>query len=99
MLIPCPHCGPREVSEFTYGGDATRSRPAPTAPEAEWCAYVYARENPRGAHREFWQHTGGCRAIFVVTRDVTTHEIVAGAPAAPDAADAAARRPLPDYAE
>src|SRR3546814_8270426 len=29
MLIPCPHCGPRDVGEFTYGGDATKERPDP----------------------------------------------------------------------
>ena len=23
MIIICPHCGPREISEYTYVGDAT----------------------------------------------------------------------------
>ena len=27
MRLPCPHCGLREVSEFRYGGDATKKRP------------------------------------------------------------------------
>ena len=26
MRIPCPHCGERDVSEFRYGGDATRKK-------------------------------------------------------------------------
>ena len=27
MLIDCPHCGPRDLAEFSYQGDATRTRP------------------------------------------------------------------------
>jgi sarcosine oxidase subunit delta len=75
VLIPCPHCGPREVSEFTYAGDATRDRPALDASQAEWCAYLYERQNPMGWHREHWQHTAGCRAVLVVERHTLTHEI------------------------
>ena len=29
LLIPCPWCGPRSQIEFTYGGDATSTRPTP----------------------------------------------------------------------
>ena len=76
MLIPCPHCGPRDLSEFTYQGDATRKRPDPTSTDTRaWNDYVYARPNPAGPHREYWQHSGGCRAHLVVTRDTLTHEI------------------------
>ena len=28
MMIPCPYCGDRDVSEFRYGGDASKQRPA-----------------------------------------------------------------------
>ena len=27
LLIPCPWCGPREASEFSYGGEADIARP------------------------------------------------------------------------
>ena len=75
MLIPCPHCGPRDSGEFTYGGDATVVRPGDEATRAEWCAYLYERGNPMGLHREYWQHTGGCRAVLIAVRDVRTHEV------------------------
>ena len=26
MLITCPYCGPRDVSEFSYQGDGNRTR-------------------------------------------------------------------------
>jgi len=34
------------------------------------------RDNPAGAHRELWQHVGGCRAWLVVTRNSVTHAIL-----------------------
>ena len=76
MLIPCPHCGPRDVGEFTYGGDATKERPDPgSATAAEWCDYVFARTNPRGSHIEYWHHAQGCRLWLKVTRNTVTHAI------------------------
>ena len=76
MRIPCPHCGPRDSREFTCGGDATVSRPAAESTDGDaWCGYVYARANPMGEHEEFWQHTQGCRAWIIVSRDTVTHKI------------------------
>lgn len=77
MYIHCPHCGPRHIEEFVYLGDATRARPADDAPQADWCAYLFARRNPKGVHQEYWQHVAGCRAILKVTRDTRTHTIIA----------------------
>ena len=81
MLISCVCCGPRDVSEYTYCGDATVVRPAldaGTAAAAEaWFAAVYQRRNPRGLHTELWQHSAGCRAFLRVVRNTLTHEISA----------------------
>ena len=79
LIIDCPHCGPRGHEEFSYAGDATVRRPVEDAPLAAWIDFVYQRDNPRGAHRELWHHTQGCRAFVVVTRDTLTHEIAATA--------------------
>ncbi len=77
MLIPCPYCGPRDVSEFTYQGDANRPRPDPLSTDRQaWDGYVYDRANTAGDHREYWQHSGGCRAHLVVVRSTLTHAIV-----------------------
>jgi heterotetrameric sarcosine oxidase delta subunit len=76
MLITCPYCGPRGHTEFTYGGDAAVKRPDPaTVSDADWAAYVYLRDNPKGPHVELWQHHAGCRAWIKVARDTLTHEI------------------------
>lgn len=84
MRIPCPYCGEREVSEFTYLGDADYARPDPQAADAPLRYYeaVYVRENPAGPHDELWFHGQGCRLWLKVKRDTRTHEILAVACAA-----------------
>jgi heterotetrameric sarcosine oxidase delta subunit len=76
MLIPCPHCGLRDLAEFAYGGDATKRRPDPAnARPEDWNDYVFHRDNPRGRHVEYWHHAQGCRLWLKVTRDTVTHKI------------------------
>lgn len=75
LIIHCPHCGPRDHTEFGYGGDAGARRPADDAAETAWVDFVYHRDNPRGPHEELWQHVQGCRAWIVVRRDTLTHAI------------------------
>jgi len=79
MRMPCPHCGPRDVREFSYLGDATLRRPDPNAADAvdRFADYVYLRDNPSGPHQELWYHGFGCQAWLVVTRDTADHAITA----------------------
>jgi sarcosine oxidase subunit delta len=74
MLIACPYCGERDAQEFVYRGEATVKRPDPASPDAFY-QYVYLRENPDGAHREYWYHSAGCRRWLEVERDTRTHAI------------------------
>ncbi len=87
LLIPCPYCGERAQVEFAYRGDATRQRPPDGAPDEAWYEYVFLRDNPRGPHREWWLHHGGCGQWIRVTRDTATHEVLGAEPAVgpPDA--------------
>ena len=76
LRIPCPVCGTRDETEFVYGGDANVAYP----PESEmnsdaWMEPVFLRDNPRGPHRELWQHIHGCRQWLTVERDTQTHSI------------------------
>jgi sarcosine oxidase subunit delta len=77
FLIPCPYCGERAETEFSYGGEAGISRPLdPTAlSDAEWADYLFMRSNPKGPHKELWNHSQGCRRWFGVARDTLTYEI------------------------
>ncbi len=82
MRIACPYCGPREVGEFSYLGDAKPQRPAADAAEDAVFDYVYLRDNIAGEMDELWYHSGGCRAWLKVKRNTLTHEISAVEPAA-----------------
>jgi len=76
LRFKCPICGLRDETEFSYGGDATVVRPAHDETNADvWHDYVFLRDNPRGAHREYWHHVHGCRQWLVVERDTLTHRI------------------------
>ena len=80
----------RDHSEFTYGGDATLTRPDPeTATLDDWNDYVYLRDNPRGRHTELWHHSQGCRQWLTMVRDTLTHEVFETASARPDSDDEA----------
>jgi sarcosine oxidase subunit delta len=75
ILLPCPHCGPRNVSEFHYVGELSqRPEPNGTNPE-EWRAFLYLRENPAGWTTETWFHRAGCRQHLVVERHTITNEV------------------------
>ena len=78
LLIECPWCGPRDETEYTYGGEAHIVRPPdPDAlSDEEWGDYLFMRANPRGAHREQWCHTSGCRRWFNAERDTETNKVM-----------------------
>jgi heterotetrameric sarcosine oxidase delta subunit len=79
MQIPCPWCGPRDETEYHYGGQAHVAHPEhPSAlTDEEWAAYLFFRDNTRGPFAERWAHSAGCRRWFNVVRDTRSHEILA----------------------
>lgn len=75
MQLRCPWCGPRPENEFDCGGTTGVARPALGCSDEEWAAYLFFRDNPRGAHAERWRHTYGCRQWFNLVRDTFNHEV------------------------
>jgi sarcosine oxidase subunit delta len=92
LLIRCPYCGPRDETEFSWGGDTDVHRPDLGCTDQAWGDYLFLRRNTRGVNDERWVHGGGCRQWFRVRRDSTTHAIVEtglfSAESAPGTADA-----------
>ena len=75
LRIPCPYCGTRDETEFTFGGPSHVARPDPAVSDRAWSEYLFVRENPKGVHYERWCHSYGCARWFNVARDTVTHEI------------------------
>lgn len=78
FYLYCPFCGEkRDEQEFHHAGEAFIARP--TDPEAlndeEWGDYLFMRSNHKGWVWEQWEHTSGCRKLFVVERNNVTNEI------------------------
>lgn len=77
LLIECPWCGPRDEIEFCAGGEADRNRPASAdlLDDEAWGDFLFMRHNHKGARRERWRHSAGCRRWFTLVRDTVTHEL------------------------
>ncbi len=74
ILLPCPNCGERNVSEFRFGGEvAVRPLEAESSPVA-WADYLYMRNNVLGVQREWWYHSA-CGSWFIAERHTKTQEI------------------------
>ncbi|MBM3959484.1 MAG: sarcosine oxidase subunit delta [SAR202 cluster bacterium] len=73
--MPCPQCGPRDVYEFRYGGEAQR-RPAPGSPRSTWTAYLYDRTNAAGVEDAWWYHRLGCKRWFRAVRDTRDNTVL-----------------------
>lgn len=80
MRLTCPHCGARDLREFTYGG-AALERPADPEWGSAWDDYIHLRDNPAGLSREWWVHSAGCVAWLLVERDTRTHDVISVAEA------------------
>ena len=75
MLIPCPHCGPRDHNEFRCTGEVlTRPRAKPGLRELS--ASLFERRNVAGVQREWWHHRHGCEQWFLVERDTRSNEVL-----------------------
>jgi sarcosine oxidase subunit delta len=62
FLLPCPNCGPRDVSEFRYGGEILLpDQVGGNLPEVQ---------------QERWYHRFGCRRWLAARRDVRTNQVV-----------------------
>jgi sarcosine oxidase delta subunit len=60
FLLTCPNCGPRDVTEFRYGGQILNAPSGSNLPQLQ---------------RERWYHRFGCRRWLTAERDVRTNEV------------------------
>lgn len=76
LMIPCPHCGPRPVEEFRFGGELPEP-PAHLTDEFERdLDRVWFYTNVEGVETERWFHAGGCHRWATYQRDTATDRVV-----------------------
>ena len=76
ITLNCPNCGPRNVSEFRYGGEYNPrpAKPMETEDEA-WSDYIFMKANKLGVQKEWWYHRSGCCSWFLVERNTKTNVV------------------------
>ncbi len=79
-ILTCPLNGPRNVSEFAWGGEV-KPMPDPAAcSDRAWAEFVFLEDNPAGIIREWWCHMP-TSYWFIAERNTVTDEIVRTYPA------------------
>ncbi|MFV9653524.1 sarcosine oxidase subunit delta [Pseudomonas sp. NY15366] len=74
-IMPCPLNGPRNINEFTYGGELKRMPDPNTCSDAEWADYVFNSENRAGIVTEWWMHNASSY-WFLAERHTVSDEIL-----------------------
>jgi len=72
LKIPCPNCGSRAYTEFTFGGEL---RALGSDDREEDFRRVYLRENAAAVQEERWFHAYGCRRWLTLRRDTLTNRV------------------------
>jgi sarcosine oxidase, subunit delta len=79
-IMHCPLNGPRNISEFVWGGEV-RDEPDPArSSDAEWAEHVFLHDNQPKIVREWWLHAPTAY-WFIAERNALTDEIVRTYPA------------------
>jgi sarcosine oxidase subunit delta len=74
-IMNCPLNGPRNISEFVWGGEV-KAMPDPNRCSArDWADYVFLENNRAGRVREWWCHVP-TSFWFIAERDTVTDEIL-----------------------
>ena len=79
LLIRCPYCEQDLPElEFRHAGEAHLARPAAGEEigDEEFSAFLFLRDNPRGATYERWRHVHGCGRFFNAVRDTVSDRFV-----------------------
>lgn len=74
-IMNCPLNGPRNISEFVYGGEV-RNMPEPnTCSDEEWAQYVFYSNNLIEVVTEWWLHAPSAY-WFIAERHTASDEVL-----------------------
>lgn len=74
-IMICPLNGPRNMSEFSYGGEVREMPDQNSCTDEEWADYVFNKDNQIAVVREWWMHTPSSY-WFIAERHTATDEII-----------------------
>ena len=74
-IMHCPLNGPRNISEFVWGGDV-KTEPEAGASDAAWAEHLFLEDNIAGEVDEWWLHAPS-NTWFIARRNTITDEILA----------------------
>ncbi|MCF5573619.1 sarcosine oxidase subunit delta [Pseudomonas syringae] len=74
-IMTCPLNGPRNISEFTYGGEFKPMPDPQTCSDNEWADYVFNSEDTLGVVCEWWMHNPSSSG-FPADRHTGSSEII-----------------------
>jgi sarcosine oxidase subunit delta len=79
-ILNCPLNGPRNISEFVWGGEV-KAMPDPVrCSDRAWADYVFLEANAAGVVREWWCHLA-TSYWFIAERNTVTDEVIRTYPA------------------
>jgi sarcosine oxidase subunit delta len=74
-IMNCPLNGPRNISEFVYGGEVKTMPNALTCSDKGWAEYVFYSENTIRVVTEWWFHSPS-GYWFIAERHTASDEIL-----------------------
>ncbi|MFT6032305.1 MAG: sarcosine oxidase subunit delta [Arenicella sp.] len=74
-LLNCPLNGPRNISEFNYGGEYHPMPDDQSASSREWVEYVFFHDNKAAIVTEWWCHSA-TSYWFLAQRNTITDEVL-----------------------
>ncbi|MFQ5660119.1 MAG: sarcosine oxidase subunit delta [Gammaproteobacteria bacterium] len=79
-ILNCPLNGPRNIAEFSYGGELRRMPDPSRCESRQWAEYVFFHDNNAGIVTEWWCHNP-TSYWFLAERNTVTDAIVRTFPA------------------
>ncbi|HED13801.1 MAG TPA: sarcosine oxidase subunit delta [Gammaproteobacteria bacterium] len=73
-MMNCPLNGPRNISEFVFGGEVRKQPDPDHCSDIEWADYVFYSDNRLGIVTEWWLHAPS-GYWFIAERHTATGEI------------------------
>lgn len=74
-VLTCPLNGPRNISEFVYGGEVREMPDPQSCSDREWAEYVFYHDNAIGIVREWWLHAAS-GYWFIAERHTASDEVL-----------------------